>query len=381
MKFSTLCFFCLLTVVGTLAIGCTGKGNRVAEVSDSLAVEREDYTAEAIAWADSLIETMTQEQRIGQLFMPAMYAEASLYNLKRLTEISHKWGIGGIILLQGTSDGACRLGDSLRNLLGEVRPWVAIDAETGLGMRLTDAPLMPSASELGQTSTEQEVYDLGRCLASECRKIGVNMVLGPVLDVIGDSHDFMARRSFGISPGRVAELGVGLARGLEDGGVVSVAKHFPGHGSAVGDSHSSLPIISISLDSLVRRAIPPFREYVDEGLSAVMIGHLAVPAIDPDLRSAAFSSAVVTDLLRGDLGFRGLVVTDALNMQGATGIGKESTSLQAIKAGADMVLAPNNLEGEMTEILTALADGRLSESRLRESLRRILLLKYRFLKL
>lgn len=338
---------------------------------------KQDYTRDACRWADSVIDVMTPAQMVGQLFMPAVYAEGSAENIDWLVMTASRYALGGVVLLRGDTAGAHLIADTLFRLSPGLPAFIAVDAETGLSMRLSDAPSMPVASSLGKTADGQRMYDYGRVLASQCASLGVNMVLGPVLDVECDADGFIGRRSYGADPQLVAELGVSFARGLEDGGVVSVAKHFPGHGSAEGDSHRQLPVIMTSLRHIEKEVLPPFREYIDAGLSSVMVGHLAVPAIDSRLRSAALSPSVIADLLRGDLGFQGVVMTDALNMDGASGIEGTSTSVQALLAGADIILAPYNLPEEIKAVQMALADGTLTESRLRESLRRILLLKYR----
>ena len=196
--------------------------------------------------------------------------------------------------------------------------WIAIDAETGLAMRLKDAPAVPSAATLGNSADEKTVYDHARSLADDCRSTGINMVLGPVVDVAENPHGVIGSRSFGSeSCDGLPTLVWHMPKGLESGGVVSVAKHFPGHGSPCGDSHVSLPVIRRSLNQLDSIDLYPFRSYIDAGLTGVMAGHLAVPAIDPKSLPAAVSPVVIGDLLRGELGFNGLVLTDALKRWGA----------------------------------------------------------------
>ena len=197
------------------------------------------------------------------------------------------------------------------------------------------------------------------------------MVLGPVVDVAGGKESFIGSRSFGNDPRRVADLGVAYARGVESCGVISVAKHFPGHGSPAGDSHRSLPVIDRSLHQLDSVDLYPFRQYINAGLSGVMVGHLAVPAIDPAALPAAVSEVVIDGLLRRDLGFEGLVITDALNMGGAAGYG----AADALKAGADIVTGVADTPGELASSLQALKEGRLSEAAIADRCRRILFYK------
>ena len=182
----------------------------------------------------------------------------------------------------------------------------------------------------------------------------------------------MGNRSFGSDPERGADLGVAYARGLEDGGVISVAKHFPGLGSVSTDSHKRKGVINRSLQSLDSIDLKPFRRWVELRLTGVMVGHLAVPSIDSRMLPAAVSRTVITDLLREDLGFGGLVLTDALNMGGAEGYGSEL----AVAAGADIIVAPAETESEIDRVVQAVADGSLPEKELNRRVKNILFHKY-----
>lgn len=336
-----------------------------------------DYTAEAHAMADSIAATMTDEELAGQLFMPAVYSTGEPDNLQLLDFYARRLHVGGIVLLRGDTAGAALIASHMAALKPKAALWIAIDAETGLGMRLKDAEILPPAMTLGKTADGQQMYDYGRRLAADSRRLGINMILGPVLDVESDPGGFIGSRSFGADAAQVAELGTSMARGLEDGGVISVAKHFPGHGNAHTDTHRELGVIEAPLSEIERTALPPFREYIDNGLSAIMVGHLAVPAIDPKLRSAALSGAVITDLLRTDLGFEGLVITDALNMKGARGTGSD-TAEEAVRAGADIVIAPADTRREIESLVLAMKKDPALRSKVKESVHRILFYKYRF---
>ena len=237
-------------------------------------------------------------------------------------------------------------------------------------MRLSDEPIYPVNSEVGKTANEEEMFRYGVQVARQCSDIGINMVLGPVLDV-ADSLSFMGRRSYGSDPVRVSDLAVAYARGLESRGVMSVAKHFPGHGGAHGDSHKRKPVIERTLRQMDSIDLYPFRKYVEAGLSAVMVGHIAVPAIDPEMRPAAVSEAVISELLLGDLEFHGLVLTDAMNMGGAEGNGAD----KAVKAGADIILAPADTRKEIERLVAAVTKGEISEADLDSRVRKILFYK------
>lgn len=355
-----------------LSGGCGGKGANA--ISDSIAdksyVEdwKQDFSAHAYAMADSILATLTLEEKAAQMMMPALFSSDDIYTLKAVGDYGRK-GIGGLVLLKGISTSAKLISDSLARA-SAVMPFISIDAEWGLGMRLSDEPSYPLNSDIGKDATERDMFVYGAAVARQCRRIGINMVLGPVVDVAG-RDSFMGRRSYGDDPVRVSDLAVAYARGLESEGVMSVAKHFPGHGSAKGDSHKFTPVIERSLHQMDSVDLYPFKKYIESGLSAVMVGHLAVPAIDPDMRPAAVSYTVISELLQRELGFKGLVLTDALTMGGAEGAGAD----KALEAGADIILAPEKTDREIKRIVKAVEEGRISEERLNASVMKILFYK------
>ncbi len=361
-----------MTLVLLLAAGCRERRHVAQDqASDSpgtVAVVS-DMTDDAARWADSVCAALTLRQKVAQLFLPAVFASDDLWTLRRVREYADSC-IGGIVLLKGDTRGASALADSL-SAWSRVMPFVAIDAEWGLAMRLADAPGFPANGSISPEADDQLMYDYGRELARECRLIGIDMVLGPVVDV-SVPGGLMRRRSFGEDPRRVADLALAYARGLEDGGVLSVAKHFPGHGSVSADSHVRKGVIERSLHEMDSIDLYPFRRWVEQRLSGVMAGHLAVPSIDPDMRPAAVSPTVITDLLRADLGFTGLVLTDALNMKGAEGYGAPD----AVMAGADIVVAPASTFSEVEGVVNAVESGMITEADIDTHVRRILFYKY-----
>lgn len=333
----------------------------------------EDYSAEAFHWADSVASSLTDEEMAAQVLMPAIYSDASPEAIERLSFYTDSLKVGGAILLKGVSSDA----KSVASRLAESSPrgiLIAIDAEWGLAMRISDAPEFPRNSRISPAATEQDMYDYGYELARQAREIGINVIFGPVMDVDIPEGGIMRSRCFGSDPVRVARLGTSFARGLEDGNVISVAKHFPGHGSAPVDSHNARPVIGISRERLDSVDLVPFREYINEGLSGVMIGHLSFTAIDSVARSAVVSPQVISGLLRKEMGFKGLVFTDALNMRG---LGKEAKPVRdALLAGADIILAPSDSRKAISEITESIADGSLPREIIRERCRRILFMKY-----
>lgn len=350
--------------------GCRGRyvsrSNSESIAADSAANFRADYSADEEAWADSIYRCMSVAERAGMILMPGIYSSADAANLSLLKRYVTEMHVGGIVLLKGTPADVSVMTDSIRRW-SSLPLFVAIDAEWGLAMRLKGAASYPVFSRLGEVE-ENYMYDYGHRLAAEASRLGINMILGPVLDVAGDDASYISFRTLGSDPARVASLGVAYARGLEDGGVLSCAKHFPGHGSVSADSHKSLPVIRKSLEQLEGSDLLPFKRYISEGNSAVMVGHLALPSVDSSGRSASASPEVIGSLLRERMGFRGLVLTDAISMAGASG----ESAREAIAAGADMVLAPLDTQKELSWLI------QMSPDSLERAVKRILRYKYRF---
>lgn len=360
----------LLWTPVVMAAACVRTGTPPATVPAE-APERSDITQEAWHWADSVASRMTLERKVGQLFMPAVYASADEATLRLLRGYVADCHVGGVVLLKGTLEEAALVADTLA-AMSRTGLFIAIDAEWGLSMRLDGAPEFPDNSRLGATADELKMYDYGREMARECRLTGINMLLGPVVDVVEGRHSVIGRRSFGADPHRVADLAVAYARGVESGGVISVAKHFPGHGSPAADSHKQLPVIERGWEALDSIDLYPFRRYIESGLSGVMVGHLAVSAVDTLRRPAAMSPPVVSGLLIERMGFRGLVLTDALNMGGAAGY----EAWRPLEAGADIVVAPVATGEAVASTLDALRGGALSMESVERACRKVLFYKY-----
>lgn len=331
--------------------------------------QKSDLTSDAHAWADSVCASLSLQQKIAQLFMPALFSSDDYFTLLQVKEYADS-GIGGLLLLKGDTSGARHIADTISSL-SKVLPFIAIDAEWGLAMRLTDAPGFPTNGKIAKDIDERVMYDYGHEVAEQCRGLGINMVLGPVVDVSAPGG-YMKWRTLGDDPVRVADLSIAYARGLEDGGLISVAKHFPGHGSVSADSHLRKGVVARSLNQMDSIDLYPFKKWIEQRLSAIMVGHLAVPSIDSHMLPAAVSPTVINDLLREDLGFTGLIITDAINMKGAEGF----SGVDAIKAGADIIIAPIDTSREIEKVMQAVDEGSLSESEIDDHVKRILFYKY-----
>ncbi|MCM1152049.1 MAG: glycosyl hydrolase family 3 [Muribaculum sp.] len=358
-----------MTIVVALQ-GCGVKQKEKGMATDSVAMPSALLTdsLRAEQWADSVMRTMSLQLRVGQLFMPAVYTRSDEATLDQIRDYVDRQGVGGIVLLKGDVVSAALIADSL-STLAHCGLFIAIDAEKGLSMRLSDAPGFLWNSQISSEADADDLYEYGREVARESRLAGINMILGPVMDVSTEGRSI---RSFGMDPRRVAELGVAYSRGLEAGGVVSVAKHFPGHGSARGDSHDGLVTVGKSKQEMWTEDLLPFRQYCKSGLSGVMVGHIYASALDTVRRPAAFSPVIMKGLLRQGMGFQGLIITDAINMGGAAGY----SAVDALESGADIVLAPARTEREIAGVVEAVESGRLPESIINDRCRRVLVYKY-----
>lgn len=364
----------------TVTLGCSSrKGDEIVDSASSDIPAVADMTREALDWADSLTREMSLDEQLAQLMMPAVFANADPSSIHHVKWYAEDLKVGGLLLLKGSAQSAAVIADTLEAIRDRLPhspgSFLAIDAETGLGMRFSDAPLFPWNSEIDRNASDSLFFEYGREVGREARLTGINMILGPVVDVDrseGIGRGVMRKRSLGADQLRVANLSIAYARGLECMGVASVIKHFPGHGPTATDSHKRLPRISVSRDELYAVDLVPFQAAVANGLSSVMVGHLWVESLDTVERPASFSPVIINDILRKEIGFKGLVIVDAIEMAGAGG----HTAADAIKAGADIILAPADTEKELAALKQAVEQGILPKSRVEESCRRILFFKY-----
>lgn len=254
---------------------------------------------------------------------------------------------------------------------------VACDLERGAGQHLAGLSRFPHLMALGAADSPDLAYEQGRLTALEARSAGVHWVLAPVADVNSNpANPIINVRSFGGDPERVATLVEAFVKGCQEHGALATVKHFPGHGDTDVDSHAALPVIHASREQLERVDLPPFRRAIASGVASLMTGHIAVPALDPTLTPATLSEPIITGLLRRDLGFDGLVVTDAFNMAGvAEGFGEEDAAIQAIRAGCDVILMPPNPLRVLDALERAVEDGQLSRERVLEACRHVLAAK------
>ena len=344
------------------------KENNLFDNSETI-VSLRDLTNQTIIFVDSIITNLSLEEVVGQLFMPALNADTTYRNtalLKKYIEDDH---VGGIVIMNGSIE-AVRIINHISKM-SKIPMFIAIDAEWGLGMRLLGAPVYPKNGYIKEDIEEINLYDYGREVAIQCGDIGINMVLGPVIDVNSTGEGFIGKRSFGNDPVKVARLGVAYAKGLESAGVISIAKHFPGHGSSIIDSHKIAAVNKKNISELDTIDFLPFRLYIDNGLTGIMAGHILLPSIDKEGLPASVSETVLKVLLRDEMGFTGLVLTDAFNMGGVKGY----EPWQSLKSGADIVLCPENVEEAIKETIYQIRKGELDYKEIIEHCRRIIFTK------
>jgi len=324
---------------------------------------------------------LTIEEKVGQMVMVGVFGQYfsnQSDEYARLVRLVREKHVGGFILWQGdVYESAVRL-NTLQGL-SRLPLLVSADFERGVSMRIRRGTPFPDAMAIGATRNTQYAYEIGLAIAREARALGVHQNYAPVADVnTNPLNPVINTRSFGSDPALVHDMVSAFVRGQTDGGVISTAKHFPGHGDTGTDSHLELPNIPYSRERLDSVELAPFRTAIKAGAQSIMIAHLAVPALDAS-RSlpSSLSPAVITGVLQKELGFEGLVVTDAMDMRGVTlGYSPGKSSVLAVKAGVDIVLMPPDEEAAFSALLQAARSGEISEERLNRSVRKILAVKH-----
>jgi len=334
------------------------------------------------ARAEKILESMSLEQKVGQLMMVGFGGRSIGTEISSLLLDHH---IGSVALysrnITNTKQLAKLVRDVRETMRMEVQPFVTIDQEGGNVVRVrTDVTVLPGAMALGATRDPVLAYLAGQANAVDLGLLGIDMNLAPVLDVNRNpANPVINIRAFGDHPKLVANIGVWFILGQQQAGMATVAKHFPGHGDTAHDSHFSLPVTNLSLEQLRGIALLPFREAIDAGLDAIMTAHVRVPAVDDSDTPASLSNKVIGDLLRGEMAYDGLVITDDLEMRAiAERMTAGEAAVKAILAGADVIMViwtPRKKHQVFEALVAAVKDGRIPQSRIDESVRRVLRLK------
>lgn len=330
------------------------------------------------AWVDSVYQSLNEKERIGQLFMVAAYSGGENYNKDQIVKLLKAHQIGGLIFMQGTPEAQVKLTNEFQKS-AQVPLLIGMDGEWGLGMRLTGVQNYPRQMLLGATRNPALVEQMGAEIAAQCKRMGVHVDFAPDVDVNNNpANPVINFRSFGQNKYWVSQLGIAYMKGLQDNGIIACAKHFPGHGDVSVDSHKDLPVINKSLEEIDTLELYPFKKLIQAGVKSMMVAHLEVPALDntPHLPTT-LSKKVVTGLLRNQLGFQGLIFTDALNMKGVTKYYPDGeTDLLAFLAGNDVLLFSQDVPLAIQKIKKAIRDGKATKEDLENRVKKILAAKY-----
>jgi beta-glucosidase-like glycosyl hydrolase/CubicO group peptidase (beta-lactamase class C family) len=329
-------------------------------------------------WVDSVFNSLSPDHRLGQLFMVAAYSNKTQKHVNYTEFLVREYNIGGLMFLQG---GPRRQALLTNRYQASARTplLIAMDAEWGLNMRLDSSMHFAKQMTLGAMDDPQYVYQMGREIALKLRTLGVQVSFSPVMDVNSNPNNpVIGNRSFGENKEQVTRFGLSYIRGLQDHGVVAVAKHFPGHGDTDVDSHLALPVINTDMARLTNVDLYPFQKSFESGVMGVMVGHLYMPLFDTVRnQSATISHNLVTGLLKEKMGYRGLVFTDALNMKSVSNLYKPGElDALALLAGNDVLLFSEDVPMAMQKIKQLIAENKISQEDIDYRVRKVLRAKY-----
>ncbi len=325
-------------------------------------------------WADSVLKTLTLDEKIGQLLMVAAYSNKDEFHYRAIDSLVINNKIGGLIFMQGAPNRHATLSNRYQKE-SKVPLLISIDGEWGLAMRLDSVVKYPWQMTLGAIQDNQLIYKMGTQIGGQCKRLGIQVNFAPVVDVnVNPKNPIINARSFGESKYKVAEKGVAYMKGLQDVHIMANAKHFPGHGDTDTDSHKALPIINHSKERIDSIELYPFKALIAEGLSSMMVAHLFIPAYDTNANTATtLSKNVVTYLLKDSLKFKGLVFTDALNMKGVSSFNKPGyVDVLALLAGNDVLLFSEDVPTAIAEIKCAIEFGDIDSNEIERRCLKIL---------
>jgi beta-N-acetylhexosaminidase len=329
-------------------------------------------------WVETTLQRLTAAERIAQLLHIPAWSDKGPEHEAEVEALVKKYSPGGIIFFQGTARRQAELSNRYQ-AVAKVPMLLSIDGEWGLAMRLKDTQAFPYQLTLGALQHDNLIYEMGRAIGRQCRRIGLHINFAPTVDINTEpANPVIGFRSFGSDPERVAQKGVAYLRGLQAEGVMAVAKHFPGHGDTQLDSHLALPQVLHSRERLESLEYAPFRAAIAAEVGGVMVAHLAVPALEPTAQlPASLSKRVVTGELREKLGYKGLIFSDALNMKGATGsYAPGEGDVKALLAGHDALLYVEDVPAAIRSIQEAVARGLISQAEIDRRCRKVLHTKY-----
>ncbi|MCE5347384.1 MAG: serine hydrolase [Bacteroidales bacterium] len=329
-------------------------------------------------WVDSVLKTLSIDQQIAQCIWIAGYSNRDVSHEVEMSELIKKYGIGGIVYFQGTPEKQVELTNYYQKI-SRVPLIISIDAEWGLGMRLSNVEKFPFQMTLGAIKNDSLIYKMGEAIASQFKREGIQVNLAPVADINNNAQNpIINYRSFGENRDNVALKTIMYMKGMQDNGVMGTAKHFPGHGDTNVDSHLDLPLISHQKARLDSIELYPFNKLIGEGIGCIMTAHLSLPALDTAKGVAAtLSPIIITDLLKNQMGFKGLVITDAMNMKGITKYFKPGEAeAKALAAGNDVIEFVTDVEATIRETKNYIASKKLTKEDIAFKCRKSLAMKY-----
>jgi len=328
-------------------------------------------------WVDSVYNSLSTDQKIAQLFMVAAYSNKDSTHTKEIANLIQQYKIGGLIFMQGGPVREAKLTNYFQSI-SKTPLMISIDGEWGLAMRLDSTISFPKQMTLGAIKNDSLIFEMGREVARQCKRIGITINFAPDIDINNNpKNPVIGVRSFGENRVKVSQKGSAYMKGMQIEHVLTTGKHFPGHGDTDADSHFSLPVINESRKRLDSLELYPFRQLISNGLSGVMVAHLQVPILEKNKNTpSTLSSNIITKLLKEELGFKGLIFTDALNMKGVTKSAKPGDiEYRALKAGNDVLLFSENVQISIQKIKDGMAKGDIDSNEVFAHCRKILMAK------
>ena len=330
------------------------------------------------AWVDSVLNSLTLEEKIGQLFMVAAYSNKDETHYQSVEKYIRDYKVGGLIFFQGTAVKQAELTNRYQ-AAAKTPLWIGFDGEWGLGMRLDNTISYPRQLTLGAIDNTQLIYDMGKEIARQMKRIGIHINFAPDIDVNNNPNNPVINdRSFGDNKFGVTRRALAYMMGMQDNGILASGKHFPGHGDTDVDSHKDMPVMKHSKERLESVELYPFRQFIRYGIGSIMVAHMNVQALDntPNLPST-LSPKVVQQKLKDEMGFQGLVFTDAMNMKGVTKYYPSGKAeVKALLAGCDVMLFSENVDSAIQGVRRAVLDSIISDSLINSKVRKILAAKY-----
>ncbi len=343
------------------------------------------------AWTDSVMRSMTLREKVAQLIWPSVfgdYVSGDSPQWRRLTQYVQQEKVGGFTISVGSPIELAAKLNALQSM-SKVPLLIGADLEAGAGFRARGGYFVPNAIDLGgalvfppemglgATRDTTLAYEQGRLTAQEGRALGIHIAYAPVLDVNNNpANPVINTRSYSEDPELTARMGVAFIHGLQDHGMIATGKHFPGHGDTGVNSHLALPVVTASRSRLDTVELVPFRAAVKSGVGAIMSFHGAMPALDSSGVPGTLSPKVVTGLLRGEMGFRGIIISDAMDMRGVLDqFGADEAAKRAIAAGIDVLIQPLDVSKTIDAVIAGISEGRYTEARVDSSVRRVLDIK------